>query len=178
MKLELCTNTEWLQNHWLDLSGVSESNHEDAANEAYRVLDRALEDAGYETIRAQGQRVMFHGWNGANTFRWKYGPVGTFEALTIEQRDAIAEIVGDVEVAILEQFKRSPQEELQDAEDLDELFELMKKHGDNKEIDWCDLPTFGGEDIQHTVLIWSWDATRKITGSCADDLSIEDREDV
>lgn len=35
-----------------------------------------------------------------------------------------------------------------------------------------DLPTFGGTDPVDTRGLWSWDATRLLVGSCADDLQI------
>lgn len=57
---------------------------------------------------------------------------------------------------------------------LDELFEMMKNN-DPTLPTWDMLPTFGGADIRHTVDIWSWDATRKITGTYAGDISIVNR---
>ena len=39
-------------------------------------------------------------------------------------------------------------------------------------IDWTSLPTFGGEEPQDTAGVWSWDATRLLVGTCADDLKI------
>ena len=69
---------------------------------------------------------------------------------------------------------------------LDKLFELMvaantetwadaglpTAHGDP---DWTGLPTFGGEAPDDTRGIWSWDETRLIVGTCADDLEIMER---
>ncbi|MCP4661006.1 MAG: hypothetical protein GY856_36860 [bacterium] len=63
--------------------------------------------------------------------------------------------------------------------DLDTLCEWMREgdarccdaHGD-----WdTSLPTFGGEEPADTAEIWSWDETRLIVGTCADDLEIVDR---
>lgn len=51
-------------------------------------------------------------------------------------------------------------------------FGLPVAHG---EIDWTSLPTFGGEEPHNTVGVWSWDATRLLVGTCADDLKIVDR---
>jgi len=59
---------------------------------------------------------------------------------------------------------------------LNELFEMMK-NDDQSLPNWDWLPTFGGPDIEHTVEIWSWDATRKIVGTCSDDIEIVDRDD-
>ncbi len=42
---------------------------------------------------------------------------------------------------------------------------------------WCtNLPTFGGEEPANTAEIWSWDETRLLMGTCADDLEIVDRK--
>ncbi len=46
-------------------------------------------------------------------------------------------------------------------------------HGDR---DWTSLPTFGGEEPDDTSGVWSWDETRVITGTCADDLKIAPRD--
>ena len=69
---------------------------------------------------------------------------------------------------------------------LDELFELMvdandeawadaglpTAHGDP---DWTELPVFGGDAPDDTREIWSWDETRMIVGTHADDLEIMER---
>ena len=43
-------------------------------------------------------------------------------------------------------------------------------------IDWTELPTYGGAEPADTDGIWSWDATRLLIGTCADDLQIVERE--
>ena len=53
-------------------------------------------------------------------------------------------------------------------------------------IDWTSLPVFGGSvptqaSVEAAVghsrsSLWSWDATRLLVGTCADDLSLLDRE--
>lgn len=70
------------------------------------------------------------------------------------------------------------QQMLQEADDLDELFRLMKRFSFDGNLDWTDLPTFGGPDIQDTNCIWSWDPTRRIVGECSENLVLCDREDV
>jgi hypothetical protein len=60
---------------------------------------------------------------------------------------------------------------------LNELFEMMQDD-DESLPSWDSLPTFGGPDIKHTTKIWSWDATRKIVGTCAYDIEIVDRDDI
>lgn len=61
---------------------------------------------------------------------------------------------------------------------LDDLFCAMKA-GDTNTMDGdefsADLPTFGGDEPADTREVWSWDATRMIVGTCADDLAIVSR---
>lgn len=45
------------------------------------------------------------------------------------------------------------------------------------EREWTRLPTFGGDEPRSTSGVWSWDATRLLVGTCADDLRIVPRED-
>jgi hypothetical protein len=45
------------------------------------------------------------------------------------------------------------------------------------EIDWSDLPVFGGEESDSTLGVWSWDAESLIVGTCADDIKIVSRAD-
>lgn len=71
---------------------------------------------------------------------------------------------------------------------LDQLFTILKtnptaeqatQHGlatNHGECDWTDLPTFGGERPNDTAAIWSWDANRIITGTCASDIKIVSRD--
>lgn len=40
-----------------------------------------------------------------------------------------------------------------------------------------DLPNFGGSAPADTASVWSWDATRLLVGTCADDLNIVSRDD-
>jgi len=102
MKLELCTNNEAIRD-WcgLDWEGIEEGDY--AANEASEQFTaaawEALEAAGYEVERAKGQRSTCHGWNGANTFRWKRGPLGSFEVPTEQQQEEIATIVENCNAA-------------------------------------------------------------------------------
>ena len=96
MKLELCTNNEAIRG-WcgLDWDGIETDDYaaNQAADEFVNGLWRSLEDAGYEVEGAKGQRSTCHGWNGANTFRWARGPVGSFEVPTETQAAEIADIV-------------------------------------------------------------------------------------
>ena len=45
-------------------------------------------------------------------------------------------------------------------------------------VDWTDLPTFGGSKPTNTIGVWSWDKTRLLIGTCAEDLQIAARRDM
>jgi hypothetical protein len=57
---------------------------------------------------------------------------------------------------------------------LDDLLAQIKSDALD-DLDWSSLPTFGGEEPADTVKIWSWDETRLLVGTCADDMKIIDR---
>lgn len=100
IELEVCSNVEWLRNNCL---GVIDNDADDAARElGFRVF-AMLVGAGYSVENAKGQRVLFHGWNGAH-FTWRCGPVGTFEDLTAKQKDEIEGIVAAVENGVRVDF--------------------------------------------------------------------------
>ena len=62
---------------------------------------------------------------------------------------------------------------------LDDLFEQIKSgaldHLSGNE--WAELPVFGGTEPNCTIGVWSWDETRLLVGTCADDMRIVNRED-
>lgn len=105
--LEINTNNEWLRAFSaIDFSDIAHSDENDAAEDFTRTLRRKLEDLGFETIRAQGQRSLLHGWNGANTFTHKIGPVGTFDELTDGEEEAIQTAINEAEAAMIRDWKR------------------------------------------------------------------------
>jgi len=61
---------------------------------------------------------------------------------------------------------------------LDDLLHVMQNHPDEYGTQWSDmeLPTFGGEEPEDTVEVWSWDEKRMIVGACSYELEIVDRE--
>lgn len=92
--LEVCCNLEWIRdNAGLNLDEIEECDWDEAAEELQSLLHDKLTLAGFETERANGQRILFHGWNGCNTFKHKLGPVGTFETLTATQQEVIWEVI-------------------------------------------------------------------------------------
>lgn len=103
--LEVCSNVEWLrENAGLNLDRIADGMEDDAARKLGSEICSRLEDAGYKTCSAKGQRTMFHGWNGANTFTCKLGPVGTFDDLTAEQEAEIFELISAAQDSIERAF--------------------------------------------------------------------------
>ena len=43
------------------------------------------------------------------------------------------------------------------------------------EVDYTDLPTFGGDEPADTSGVWSWNEQSLLVGSCLDDFEIIDR---
>lgn len=104
--LEINTNNEWLRVFSsLDFSTIPEDDHKDAADDFTATLRSKLEDRGFDVERAQGQRSLCHGWNGANTFRHKIGPVGTFEELTEAEESTIQAAIDEAEAAMIRDWK-------------------------------------------------------------------------
>jgi len=64
----------------------------------------------------------------------------------------------------------------QKPQNLDDLFVQMKEDNPNLPT-WDNLPIFSNRPIEHTIKVWSWDDTRMIVGTCAEDLMIVPRED-
>lgn len=88
--LEINTSAEWLRVFSaIDFSEVDDADENDAANAFTTALGEYLDAAGFSVERARGQRTTVHGWNGANTFTHKLGPVGTFDALTDDDQREI-----------------------------------------------------------------------------------------
>lgn len=70
---------------------------------------------------------------------------------------------------------------------LDDLLEVLRLGGDltilgfdGQDLQIDSLPTWGtdGEDPDETIMVWSWDRTRLLVGTCADDYEIVPREDL
>lgn len=103
--LEVCSNVEWLrENAGLNLDRLADGMENDAAREFGSEICSRLENFGYKTCSAKGQRITFHGWNGANTFAHKLGPVGTFDDLTTEQESEIFAAIAEAQDAVESRF--------------------------------------------------------------------------
>ena len=98
--------------------------------------------------------------------------------LDVEQSDSHARAYCYHELATLEAEGRDAYSEMRSAlqpATLDVLAEMMR----NCQIlrfDDGDLPTFGGEEPDDTSEVWSWDETRLLVGTCADDIEIINRD--
>lgn len=103
---EVCSNTEWLRGV-LDIDAIEDGYEDDAANCYASELHRLLCDAGFQTERAKGQRILFHGWNGANTFKHLLGPIGTFDDLTTEEKDSAWAAIEAAKKSAEEKYARS-----------------------------------------------------------------------
>jgi len=58
---------------------------------------------------------------------------------------------------------------------IDDLCDLLDVLRDYRPESLDDLPTFGGDEPDDTVGVWSWDAKRLLVGTCLADLEIVDR---
>ena len=89
--VEVCSDVEWVrENEIWHREGIDESDLDDAANTYKEFVYQTLTDKGWDVSWAKGQRMFFHGWNGAH-FPTKRGCVGSWANLTEEQIAVIDE---------------------------------------------------------------------------------------
>ena len=62
-------------------------------------------------------------------------------------------------------------------EDILEFMKIFKEDFFDGSINYAELPTFGGSDIDQ-MEVWSWDEKSVIVGTCADDFEIISREEL
>jgi hypothetical protein len=104
--LEINTNNEWLRVFSsVDFSEIPDTDENDAADDFTNTLWRKLETAGFDVERAKGQRSLLHGWNGANTFATKIGPIGTFDHLSSDEESAIRKAIEESEAEMIRDWK-------------------------------------------------------------------------
>lgn len=89
--LELCINTEWLANNWLG-GECPEGWDDEITTVAVTAACRALHDRGLDYDLAQGQRALYHGWNGAH-FDDLIGCFGVWGKLTEGEESLVWEAV-------------------------------------------------------------------------------------
>ena len=92
-KIEYCTNSEWLCQR-LDLPEGSECWQNEIAkvyiDEATSKLEQDIRIINFDLDRARNQRILYHGWNGAQ-FTHFMGIFGSFTKLTTNEVDACYE---------------------------------------------------------------------------------------
>jgi len=94
--LELCSNTEWMREYsGLNLDAIDYAFADEAAVHLREQIWDRLDGNGFRVEPSRGQRSLCHGWNGANTFTHKLGPIGTFDDLTADQEAAIYSAIED-----------------------------------------------------------------------------------
>ena len=105
VKIEICTNPEWLVGDQADGTYLSEN---DLAAIFFDAAERSLEKSGlFGNAKIIGARTDYHGWNGACWFGGSnVGSIATFSKLS-ERREAAMEaaaVAGDkaVEDAVKE----------------------------------------------------------------------------
>lgn len=53
----------------------------------------------------------------------------------------------------------------------------MLQNGEIDERQMTELPTFGGEEPDSTIGVWSWDEHRMLVGTCVEDYEIVSRDE-
>ncbi len=90
--VEICTSREWLEVFSaIDFNGIDDIGN--AADTFIDVLANELIDAGFEVFSARRQRATCYGWNNANTFEFKFGPVISSDDLTNDECGIIQECI-------------------------------------------------------------------------------------
>lgn len=123
-KVEICTDSEWLVVYGPLSELGHESTHQDeAATEWFSAVSRRLErELGVDTVRAQGQRTLCHGWNGANTFARKGSGLGTFDGFCDEVWDMAEEIACEEAARIVAEWQAA--EVIEDVEFMRECIQF------------------------------------------------------
>lgn len=104
--IEVCSNNEWVVNHLLSELGLENTNKNEAANEWFDDTCRQIDDLFGDDITAasNGQRAMYHGWNGANMFTRKESGIGTFSEFTDEEWDQCTSIALTVAGKVVDRY--------------------------------------------------------------------------
>ena len=88
-QIEFCMNDEWLASGICDEAGdVDHFWLSNVSGEYVEVAVRLAEADGLEVERAQGQRIMFHPWNGAH-FSFRAGVFGAFGELSDDDKKVL-----------------------------------------------------------------------------------------
>ena len=116
-EIEVCSNKEYVANNILDMDLESVHRY-DAANEWFGAVCRKIDELFGEsvTVAAKGQRSMYHGWNGANTFARKGSGLGTFDNFTAEEWEACEAIVDRESARLLAEYEELGAREASEAD--------------------------------------------------------------
>ena len=92
MQIEICTNDEFICQmlDW-DVDKHEEVTSIEASNAYFNEAFLFLENNGYSyenIVSAQGQRILYHGWNGSQ-FEYKVGGIGTFMVLKVDKQNIL-----------------------------------------------------------------------------------------
>jgi hypothetical protein len=90
MMIEYCTNSEWLAAGICDQFDVDHAWLDEVANAYTNEAVRAAESRGVTVEAASGQRIMFHGWNGAQ-FDQRIGIFGVFGDVDAATKSSLEE---------------------------------------------------------------------------------------
>lgn len=90
--VEICSCTEWVRDNevMLNQDGIADFDLNEAADYYASRVYFILRDKGWKVSWPQGNRSLYHGWNGAD-FKTKQGCVGSWTELTDEQIAVIDE---------------------------------------------------------------------------------------
>ena len=97
-KIEICSNTEWLFVFGpLEEPEDGHLSQDEIAGDWWSKVAAAIEDHldDVRCINPRGQRILCHGWNGANTFTRCNSGLGTFDTFTDAEWSILEDIATD-----------------------------------------------------------------------------------
>ncbi len=114
--IEVCSCTEWICDRLLSDLGLDSCWKEEAATEWHGAVCDRLERELHDVVatRPDGERILFHGWNGENKFHHKGCGLGTFDDFTDEEWDKAEEIAREVADVVLARYEELERSELSD----------------------------------------------------------------
>jgi len=105
--IEICNNEEWLT----VFGPLCDLENTDCESEACRdwwtKLSNRIESrfSDVETQTPCGQRILCHGWNGANTFRRIFSGMGTFDEFSGDEWDEIENMYLEVSQIVCDEWR-------------------------------------------------------------------------
>lgn len=108
MKVEVCTNVEYIRENILDVDRLDESLANEAAEQWSNLAFEAVMALGLDPVRPGGQRQMYHGWNGAQGWTKRGYGWGTFDDCDKATEDRIDEALAEITENIYVDFAPLP----------------------------------------------------------------------